>query len=49
MDELYLFLATGFEETEAIATLDVLRRASLNVKSISITGEKSRWRTPYHH
>ena len=40
MDELYLFLATGFEETEAIATLDVLRRASLNVKSISITGEK---------
>lgn len=40
MQELYLFLATGFEEIEAIATLDVLRRASLDVKSISITGEK---------
>jgi protein deglycase len=39
MKNLSLFLATGFEETEAIATLDVLRRASLNVKSVSTTGD----------
>lgn len=35
----YLFLAEGFEESEAVITLDVLRRGGLNVKSISITGE----------
>jgi protein deglycase len=37
MKKLYLFLATGFEETEAIAVLDVLRRAGLDVQSISIS------------
>lgn len=35
----YLFLAEGFEESEAVITLDVLRRGGLNVKSVSITGE----------
>ncbi|MDD2244792.1 MAG: DJ-1/PfpI family protein [Dysgonamonadaceae bacterium] len=34
-----VFLATGFEETEAIATVDVLRRAGFNVTTVSITGE----------
>jgi 4-methyl-5(b-hydroxyethyl)-thiazole monophosphate biosynthesis len=38
MAQMYLFLADGFEEIEALGTLDILRRASLPVKSISIMG-----------
>jgi 4-methyl-5(b-hydroxyethyl)-thiazole monophosphate biosynthesis len=37
---LLLHLATGFEETEAITIIDVLRRAELNVITVSITGER---------
>ena len=36
---LYLFLAEGFEETEAIAPLDIIRRAELPVKMVGVTGE----------
>ena len=36
--KVFLFLAEGFEETEAIATLDILHRGGLNVISVSITG-----------
>lgn len=37
MKGVYVFLADGFEETEAIATLDVLRRGGVDVKTVSIT------------
>ena len=35
----YVFLADGFEETEALAPIDVMRRAKLEVKSVGVTGE----------
>lgn len=34
----YLFLAEGFEETEALAALDVMRRARLSVQTVGVTG-----------
>ncbi len=33
---LYMFFADGFEEVEAIATLDVIRRAGIAIESIGI-------------
>ena len=36
---IYIFLANGFEEVEALAPLDILRRASLDVKTVGVTGE----------
>jgi 4-methyl-5(b-hydroxyethyl)-thiazole monophosphate biosynthesis len=40
MKTVFVFLITGFEEIEAVTTVDVLRRAGLNVKTVSLTGEK---------
>lgn len=37
---LHLFLAPGFEEIEALATLDILRRCELDIITISITGKR---------
>ncbi len=36
----YLFLADGFEETEAIATLDVMRRGGLEVQTVGVTAQQ---------
>ena len=38
----YLFLAEGFEETEALCPLDLMRRAGLNVTTIGIGGRTVR-------
>ena len=38
---IYTFLATGFEEVEALGPIDVCRRAGLDVKTVSVTGEKT--------
>lgn len=37
MSESFLFLADGFEEIEALTAVDVLRRADIPVKTVSIT------------
>ncbi|GHT25119.1 thiazole biosynthesis protein ThiJ [Bacteroidia bacterium] len=37
MKKVFLFLAEGFEETEAVASIDVLRRGGLSVTTVSIS------------
>ena len=39
MKEVFVFLANGFEETEAVATIDILRRGDLNVTTVSISND----------
>ena len=36
---IFLFLATGFEEIEAVAPMDVFRRAGIEVTTVSITDD----------
>lgn len=37
---IYMFLADGFEEIEALCPLDLLLRAELDIKTVSVTGDK---------
>lgn len=40
MAKVAIFLATGFEEIEALAVVDLLRRVQVDIDMVSITGEK---------
>ncbi|MBQ8277293.1 MAG: DJ-1/PfpI family protein [Bacteroidaceae bacterium] len=37
---LHLFLAPGFEEIEALGTLDILRRCGIEVMTVSVAGKR---------
>ena len=39
MKKVFIFFAEGFEEIEAITPVDVLRRAGINVTTVSVTGK----------
>ncbi len=40
MAQVYLFLANGFEEIEALTPVDLLRRAGIEIQTVSITAEQ---------
>ncbi|MCI1785846.1 MAG: DJ-1/PfpI family protein [Bacteroidales bacterium] len=40
MKGIYIFLANGFEETEALATVDILRRGGIDIRTVSIHRDK---------
>lgn len=40
MNTVYVFFADGFEEIEAFASVDVLRRAGLHVEMVSVTPDE---------
>jgi 4-methyl-5(b-hydroxyethyl)-thiazole monophosphate biosynthesis len=40
MAKVYTFLANGFEEIEALAPVDIMRRGGVEIKTVSITGSE---------
>ena len=40
MKTIFVFLADGFEEIEALTPVDILRRAGLSVKTVSVMGDQ---------
>ena len=40
MKKVYVFFADGFEEIEAMAPVDILRRAGLQVVMVSVTDDE---------
>ncbi|MDF2537907.1 MAG: hypothetical protein K0S76_928 [Herbinix sp.] len=40
MAMVYIFLADGFEEIEGLTVVDLLRRAKIDIRMVSITGNK---------
>ena len=40
MKTIFVFLTTGFEEIEAVATVDILRRAGLNAQTVSLEPQR---------
>lgn len=46
MAKVYEFLANGFEEIEALAPVDILRRGGVDIKTVSVTG--SEWAESSH-
>lgn len=40
MSRIAIFLATGFEEIEALAVVDICRRMDLTIDMVSVTGEQ---------
>ena len=39
MNPIYLFFAEGTEEVEALAVVDIVRRAGLPIQIVSVTGD----------
>ena len=46
METVYLFFAEGSEEVEALVVVDILRRAGVETRIVSVTGDnmESAWR-----
>jgi len=40
MKKVLVFFVDGFEEIEALGTIDILRRGNVNVTTVSVTGKK---------
>lgn len=41
MKKVFIFLTSGFEEIEALATTDILRRAGVDIETVSLIGQKT--------